>query len=87
MLNVVCGGGLIQDLPTYLGKDDSYRVHRNKPDWARHDITVTDTDSLLYSIVGGTSLADVASWHHPGGQSPACGAGPDRGSLRTGRGD
>ena len=64
MLNVVCGGGLIQDLPTYLGKDDSYRVHRNKPDWARHDITVTDTDSLLYSIVGGTSLADVASWHH-----------------------
>lgn len=64
MLNVVCGGGLIQDLPTYLGKDDSYRVHRNKPDWARHDITVTDTDSLLYSIVGGTSLANVASWHH-----------------------
>ena len=64
MLNVVCGGGLIQDLPTYLGKDDSYRVHRNKPDWARHDITVTDTDSLLHSIVGGTSLANVASWHH-----------------------
>lgn len=65
MLNVVCGGGLIQDLPTYLGTDDaSYRVHRNKPEWARHDITVTDTDSLLYSIVGGESLTNVASWHH-----------------------
>lgn len=64
MFNVVCGGGLIQDLPTYLGKDDSYRIHRNKPEWARHDITVTDKDSNLYQIVGGESLANVASWHH-----------------------
>ena len=65
MLNVVCGGGLIQDLPSYLGTDgDSYRVHRNAPDWARHSITVTDTDSLLYDIVGGTTLDNVASWHH-----------------------
>ena len=65
MLNVVCGGGLIQDLPSYLGTDgDSYRVHRNAPDWARHSITVTDTDSLLYGIVGGTTLDNVASWHH-----------------------
>lgn len=64
MFNVVCGGGLIQDLPTYLGKDDTYRVHRNKPEWARHEITVTDTGSLLYDIVGGTTMKDVASWHH-----------------------
>ena len=65
MLNVVCGGGLIQDLPSYLGTDgDSYRVHRNAPDWARHSITVTDTGSLLYGIVGGETLDGVASWHH-----------------------
>lgn len=65
MLNVACGGGMIQDLPTYLGKDDeSYRVHRNKPEWARHDITITDKNSLLYQIVGADSLSNVASWHH-----------------------
>lgn len=64
MFNVVCGGGLIQDLPTYLGKDDSYRVHRNKPEWARHDITLTDKADALASIVDGNSLANVASWHH-----------------------
>ena len=65
MLNVVCGGGLIQDLPSYLDTEgDSYRVHRNAPDWARHSITVTDTGSLLYGIVGGETLDGVASWHH-----------------------
>ena len=25
---------------------------------------MTDTDSLLYDIVGGTTLDNVASWHH-----------------------
>ncbi|MGE4275646.1 MAG: gamma-glutamyl-gamma-aminobutyrate hydrolase family protein [Lawsonibacter sp.] len=64
MLNVVCGGGLIQDLPTYLGKDSTYRVHRNAPDWARHDITVTKDSTWLHDIVGGYTLNDVASWHH-----------------------
>ncbi|MEA4932032.1 MAG: gamma-glutamyl-gamma-aminobutyrate hydrolase family protein [Lawsonibacter sp.] len=64
MLNVVCGGGLIQDLPTYLEKDSTYRVHRNAPDWARHEITVTKNSAWLHDIVGGYTLNDVASWHH-----------------------
>lgn len=63
MLNVVCGGGLIQDLPTHLNTPDS-KVHRNAPDWARHDIQVTDRESWLYEIVGGDTLKNVASWHH-----------------------
>lgn len=63
MLNVVCGGGLIQDLNTYMNTPGS-TVHRAAPDWARHSITVTDTDSILYDIVGGTTLDNVASWHH-----------------------
>ena len=70
MLNVVCGGGLIQDLNTYMNTPDS-TAHRAAPDWARHSITVTDTDSLLYDIVGGTTLDNVASWHHQA-------ANPDR---------
>ena len=65
MFNVVQGGGLIQDLPTYLGKDDdSYKVHRNRPDWARHDITVEGNTKWLGDIVDGKELKDVASWHH-----------------------
>lgn len=65
MLNVVCGGGIVQDLPTYLGTDDaSYKVHRNRPDWARHDITVTDNSKWVAQIVGNDSMKNVASWHH-----------------------
>lgn len=65
MFNVACGGGLIQDLPTYLGVDgEEYRVHRNRPNWARHDIDVLDQSKWLADIVGGAELADVASWHH-----------------------
>lgn len=65
MLNVVCGGGIVQDLPTYLGTDDAnYKVHRNRPDWARHDITVTDNSKWVAEIVGNDGMKDVASWHH-----------------------
>ena len=65
MFNVATGGGLIQDLPTYLGKDDAeYKVHRNRPNWARHDIALEGTSKWLKDIVGGNELADVASWHH-----------------------
>ncbi|MCI9567094.1 MAG: C26 family cysteine hydrolase domain-containing family [Lawsonibacter sp.] len=65
MLNVTCGGGLIQDLPTYLGKEDAeYKVHRNRPNWARHDIAVEKGSKWLEDIIGGTELANVASWHH-----------------------
>ncbi len=65
MFNVVCGGGLIQDLPTYLNKSDAeYKVHRNKPNWARHEIKAEANSKWLSDIIGGTELADVASWHH-----------------------
>lgn len=64
MLNVVCGGGLIQDLPTHLEKIGTYRVHRDAPDWARHEIKVTKSSTWLRDIVGGDTLNDVASWHH-----------------------
>lgn len=64
-LNVALGGGLIQDLPSYLGKNpDEYHTHRNKPEWARHDITVEENSRWLADIIGGKELADVASWHH-----------------------
>ena len=64
-LNVALGGGLIQDLPSYLGKDpDEYRTHRNKPDWARHGITVEKDSKWLGDIIGADELADVPSWHH-----------------------
>ena len=64
-LNVALGGGLIQDLPSYLGKDpDEYRTHRNKPEWARHWIKVTEDSRWLADIIGGMELQDVASWHH-----------------------
>lgn len=65
MLNVVQGGGLIQDLPTYLEKDANvYKTHRNAPDWARHDITVEAGSKWMAEIVGGSSMKNVASWHH-----------------------
>lgn len=40
-----CVGGLIQDLPTYLGKDSAvYVTHRYKAsgDYARYNITVEE---------------------------------------------
>ena len=65
MFNVACGGGLIQDLPTYLEKDgEEYRVHRNRPEWARHDIEVKDNSKWLKDVIGSASLENVASWHH-----------------------
>ncbi len=65
MFNVARGGGLIQDLPTYLEKsDEEYKVHRNRPEWARHNVGVENGSKWLEDIVGGASLKDVASWHH-----------------------
>lgn len=65
MFNVVCGGGLIQDLPSYLGTTgDEYKVHRNRPNWARHDIIIGDNAKWMKDIAGDSYLMDVASWHH-----------------------
>lgn len=72
MLTVVSGAPLIQDLGTYyrsLGKQDRY-VHRSARDadgnrhYTPHDVTVTDTTSLLYSICRTTTIHNVPSWHH-----------------------
>ena len=65
MLNVAMGGGMIQDLPEYLNTtSDAYKVHRNKPEWARHDVSVLENSTFLKNIVGADTLKNVASWHH-----------------------
>ena len=72
MLGVVSGAPLIQDLGTYydaLGATYHY-LHRMQRDaegkryYTPHDVTVTDHNSLLYSITGADTIRDVPSWHH-----------------------
>ena len=72
MLGVVSGAPLIQDLGTYyrsMGKVDHY-VHRaardavGKRHYTPHDVTVTDTTSLIYRITRTATIAAVPSWHH-----------------------
>ena len=73
VLSVVSDAEMIQDIPAYLeslGLPSNYE-HRSKPaapgesrDFARHDVTVTEQDSLLYEIVGRDVIEDVPSWHH-----------------------
>lgn len=72
MLGVVSGAPLIQDLGTYyqkLGEQDRY-VHRaardanGKRHYTPHNVTVTDTSSILYSISHTTDIRNVPSWHH-----------------------
>lgn len=70
MLSVVSGASMINDIPTYfasLGKDDN-NTHRDdeKKVFASHDVTITDTSSLLYKITKTSILKDVPSWHHQG---------------------
>lgn len=72
MLGVVSGASMIQDLGAYydsLGKHDRY-LHRAQRDvsgnrsYTPHDVTVTDTTSILYSITRTTAISGVPSWHH-----------------------
>lgn len=73
MLSVVSGADMIQDLPVYmdaLGKEYKYG-HRNEPeipgayrDFAYHDVTVTDENSILYQLTGSTVVHNAPSWHH-----------------------
>ena len=72
MLAVVSGAPLIQDLPTYyegLGKP-YHHLHRMQRDaegkryYTPHDVTVTDHNSLLYSIASCDIICNVPSWHH-----------------------
>ncbi len=70
MFNVAMGGGLIQDIPSYLEVDsEEYDTHRvpasvEDRDYARHEITVEEGSLWLEDIIGGTELENVASWHH-----------------------
>ncbi len=78
MLNVVCGGGLIQDLPAYLGKDGAaYVTHRDKAggEDARHEIAVKENSKWLEDIIGGNQLFHVASRHHQAVNPERVGAG------------
>lgn len=72
MLGVVSGAPLIQDLGKYfdeMGKNYHF-MHRMQRDaegkryYTPHDVTVTDTTSLLYAITGTETIFDVPSWHH-----------------------
>lgn len=72
MLGVVSGASLIQDLGTYyegLGKHYHY-LHRMQRDaegkryYTPHDVTVTDSTSLLFAVSGTSVIRDVPSWHH-----------------------
>ena len=72
MLGVVSGAPLIQDLGTYfegLGTPYHY-LHRMQRDaagkryYTPHDVTVTDSTSLLYALSGTDVICAVPSWHH-----------------------
>ena len=72
MLAVVSGAPLIQDLGAYYQSlNKRYRhVHRSVRDanghrhYTPHDVTVTDTASILYGICHTTCIQHVPSWHH-----------------------
>ena len=73
MLGVVSGATVIQDIPVYfedqgIEYDFTHRNNKETPDsyrdYAAHDVTVTDTDSILYQITGDTVLKNLPSWHH-----------------------
>ena len=72
MLVVVSGAPLIQDLGQYFaaqGKDYHYlhrmqRDEQGKRHYTPHDVTVTDTTSILYRIAGTVHIRKVPSWHH-----------------------
>ncbi len=71
MLGIVSGVTFIQAIPDYyesLGAeyDDTHRMPADAEDrdYARHDVDILDTDSLLYAIVGSDTLENVSSWHH-----------------------
>ena len=72
MLGVVSGAAIIQDIPAFMasqGRNYQYEHRNNVPagqyrDYASHDVFVSDTASLLYSITGTTLIQNVPSWHH-----------------------
>lgn len=68
MLAVVSGASLIQDIPFYYEQVGATYNHTHRDAQRRgyisHDATITDTESLLYQIIGRTTIAGTPSWHH-----------------------
>ena len=66
MLNVVCGGTLIQDIPTYLGISAEESIHRDPAGedfvYDCHTIYI-EKYSILYDIAGTTEV-NMYGWHH-----------------------
>ncbi len=67
MMNVVCGGTLYQDIPSQFESDVEVS-HRDPAgeDFAYHNITIEDADSLVAQAMGGAGQYEVNSWHHQG---------------------
>lgn len=80
LLSVVSGAEIMQDIPEAFkarGLVYSYE-HRNEPespgayrDFAFHDVSVTERDSLLYRLVGSEVVHNAPSWHHQAVKSVA----------------
>ena len=80
LLSVVSGAEMMQDIPgalQELGLDYTYD-HRNEPeapgayrDFAFHDVSVTERESLLYRLVGVDVIRNAPSWHHQAVRSVA----------------
>lgn len=69
MLNVVLGGGLIQDIPTYLSQEGLPSAEEtgilHKGGTRYHDIDRIDPDSKwIYDIVGAERYPNAATFHH-----------------------
>ncbi|MCR5095468.1 MAG: gamma-glutamyl-gamma-aminobutyrate hydrolase family protein [Erysipelotrichaceae bacterium] len=70
MLSIVSGASMIQDIGSWLNEQDVtyHDLHRNplKNDFAAHDVSVIDQESLLYSLMKKDLLENCPSWHHQG---------------------
>ena len=71
MMSIVSGADFIQEIPDYYAEqnaeyNDLHRMPADAPnrDYARHDVELIGTDTLMYQIVGSSTLANVSSWHH-----------------------
>ena len=65
LIDVLFGGTLYQDLPTQY---ENAVEHRSQDliDFAYHQLTITDADSLVAQAMGGAGTYEVNSWHHQG---------------------
>lgn len=71
-INVALGGDLYQDIPSQTQRPTPCQHRQTSPDWVTsHEVTVRP-DTLLYRILGRSSLA-VNSLHHQAIRTPAPG--------------